>query len=263
MNTWKEFEKQCTAYLNQKFGTYARFTHQGGSDSTVPDIFVETRSGNAFYIDAKHTPAQCGQFVLIPDFQSETFLYSPKNASAVNVYAKAIMDYMNQDFRMFAQAGTTGKEIAMPNGTSIFSNWIVQMYQEKGVQFFITNENTIFPISQIADYFYITAKYRIKRSGSGSVGKTRIEKVAAYIKSNYYEITSVHSDKNKLFVTALQELHNERFECDGNEYMFSKRGNVYEIRRLSNTFHANVIFSITNKSGVQGMCDDDFIRCLV
>ena len=164
---------------------------------------------------------------------------------------------------MFAQAGTTGKEIAMPNGTSIFSNWIVQMYQEKGVQFFITNENTIFPISQIADYFYITAKYRIKRSGSGSVGKTRIEKVAAYIKSNYYEITSVHSDKNKLFVTALQELHNERFECDGNEYMFSKRGNVYEIRRLSNTFHANVIFSITNKSGVQGMCDDDFIRCLV
>jgi hypothetical protein len=38
MADWEDFELQCTNYLNKKFGLYADFTHQGGADSTVPDI---------------------------------------------------------------------------------------------------------------------------------------------------------------------------------------------------------------------------------
>ena len=44
MAIWEEFEIQCTDYLNSRFGAYARFFHQGGADSTVPDILVETKS---------------------------------------------------------------------------------------------------------------------------------------------------------------------------------------------------------------------------
>lgn len=62
MAIWEDFEVECTDYLNKRFGAYARFIHQGGADSTVPDILVETNSGHSFYIDAKHSPAQCGQF---------------------------------------------------------------------------------------------------------------------------------------------------------------------------------------------------------
>ena len=38
MKIWEKFEIQCTDYLNSKFGTYAKFIHKGGADSTVPDI---------------------------------------------------------------------------------------------------------------------------------------------------------------------------------------------------------------------------------
>lgn len=58
MARWEGFEIQCTDYLNRRFGAYARFIHQGGADSTVPDILVETKGGKSFYIDAKHSPAQ-------------------------------------------------------------------------------------------------------------------------------------------------------------------------------------------------------------
>ena len=58
MKLWEEFEIQCTDYLNKRFGQYAKFSHQGGTNSTVPDIFVQTNSGNHFYMEAKHSPAQ-------------------------------------------------------------------------------------------------------------------------------------------------------------------------------------------------------------
>ena len=57
MELWKEFEINCTEYLNTKFGNLAKFIHQGGADSTVPDIFVKTVFGNTFYMETKHSPA--------------------------------------------------------------------------------------------------------------------------------------------------------------------------------------------------------------
>lgn len=76
MSIWEDFEIDCTDYLNKAFGEYAYFIHQGGSDSTAPDILVKTNKGTSFYIEAKHCPAQCGQFVLLPDVKSSTFIYS-------------------------------------------------------------------------------------------------------------------------------------------------------------------------------------------
>ena len=58
-------------------------------------------------------------------------------------------------------------------------------------------------------------------------------------------------------------MSNIRFTIGENEYMFSLRDeNYYEIRRLSNTFNANVIFSVKIKNNQQGMSRQEFISVL-
>lgn len=262
MAIWEEFEVECTEYLNNRFGAYAHFIHQGGADSTVPDILVKTNSGNSFYIDVKHSPAQCGQFVLLPDLETKTFQYSQLNANRINRYAEMIRDCMNENFDEFREAGTAGKSIDMTNGSDIFANWIIQAYKDKGSEFFITNNYTILPIERFRDYFDVTAKYRIKRSGSGNVGKNRLNSVLDYISSHDYIITDSRVTGNKLFVVSPQQLHNHRFILHGIEYMFSLRGNEYELRKLSNTYNANLIFSIRHKASTPGLSESDFIECL-
>lgn len=263
MSIWKEFEIQCTEYLNKKFGAYANFVHQGGSNSTVPDILVNTNSGNTFYIDAKHSPAQCGQFVLLPNLKTKTFEYSHQNITQLNQYAEMIITFMNEKFDEFIESGTTGKDIDMPNSSNIFANWIIQTYKNKGVKFFITNDYTILPIDHLLYYFDVTAKYRIKRSGSSNVGKSKLESVKNYIISHDYIITNSRIAGDKLFIVSPQQLHEQHFFLRGIEYMFSLRENEYELRKLSNTYNANVIFSIKHKSTIQGMNDNDFIDCLM
>lgn len=261
MSTWEDFEIKCTDYLNDTFHDYAHFTHQGGSDSTVPDIHVTTKSGVSFYIDAKHSPAQCGQFVLLPDINTKTFQYSSQNVNHMNAYASKIVDYMNHNFDTFREAGTSGKDILMPDRKNIFSNWIVQAYKDKGVRFFITNNYTILPIERFQQYFKVSAKYRIKRSGSSSVGKSCIPMVRNYINNMDYIIHDSRTDNNKFFVISPQNLHNQRFILYGYEYMFSLRDSEYELRKLSNTYNANVIFSITQKSQI-GLSKDEFIKII-
>lgn len=66
----------------------------------------------------------------------------------------------------------------------------------------------------------------------------------------------------KLFAYATANIHDRRFIFNGYEYMFSKRDDRFEIRKLSNTYNANVIFSIQNDPTIQGLSDDEFISCL-
>lgn len=262
MSAWQDFENNCCNYLNRKYGSYASFNCKGGSDSTQPDIHVITKSGKSFYIEAKSCPAQCGQFVLIPSIASETFIYSESNDTAINDYAKIIMHHMNNDFEAFKEAGTSGKEIILKDGSTVFANWIINHYQSKGTKFFIANNYLIFPIEEFSQHFNVTAKYRIKRSGSGSVGKASIPAVEDVIRSLTLPVTKFRRDNSKLFVSCSKCIHNLRFKYNGYAYMFSQRGNEYEIRKLSNTFHANVIFSIDLKPSTGDINENLFIAYL-
>ena len=261
MSSWQEFEVESTDYLNETFGNYAAFYHEGGSDSTIPDIRVETNTNRIFYIDAKHCPAQCGQFVLLPNISTRTFEYSSLNANRINAHAIEIINFMNDDFDEFREAGTAGKDINMQNGSQIFADWIIQIYKEKGARLFITNDFRIVDIDDFSKYFNVSAKYRIKRSGSSSVGKSRLSAISTYIKDNY-NISSVIADDDKLFVTSSVNLHDERFIYGGYEYMISDRGSSYEVRKLSNTYNANVIFSIGLKDNKAGLSNEEFIAFL-
>lgn len=159
--SWKNFEEECTAYLNEKYGT--KFEQQGDSNSTISDILYRG-DGKTFYIEAKMPNAQCGQFVLLPDLKKSVFKYSPKNKTNENEYTRMIIDFMNINFYEFCNSGTTGSVINIQK--SVFYNWIIKYYREKGVEFFITKDTEdflIFPIDQISKYFNVIAKYREKR----------------------------------------------------------------------------------------------------
>ena len=197
----------------------------------------------------------------MPNVGTRTFEYSRLNATRINAYSAAIMEHMNRYFDEYKEAGTAGRDVDIENGPAIFASWIVQAYKDKGAKFIITNNNIILPVEDFARYFYVTAKYRIKRSGSNSVGKGRIRVVSDYLRANY-PVTSLTANEDKLFITSNRYLHDQRFVIDGTEYMISQRDQQYEIRRLSNTFNANVIFSIDLKPGVRGLSNSDFISLL-
>lgn len=261
MSTWEQFEIDCTNFLNEQCGEYAKFTHQGRSDSTVPDIKAETKKNKQFYIEAKHSPAQCGQFVLLPNVETRQFEYSRLNSTEINEFSQVIIDYMNNDFEEFKEAGTAGKNIDFDNCQNVFNSWIIKTYKDKGVKFFITNNYAILPIEEFAEYFNVSAKYRIKRSGSSSVGSGNIDKVTEYLKSTFSNI-ELKTTYDKIFIDSNEDLHNKRFVIGRNEFMISKRENNFEVRKLSNTFNANVIFSIELKTNKEGISIADFIFVL-
>lgn len=262
MSTWEQFEIDCTRFLMEQFGEYATFIHQGGSDSTVPDIKVTTKKNKQFYIEAKHSPAQCGQFVLLPNIETKKFEYSRLNSTEINEFSQVIINHMNNNFEEFKEAGTAGKNIEFDNCQNVFNDWIVKTYKDKGVKFFITNNNVILPIEEFAEYFDVSAKYRIKRSGSSSVGSGNIDKVTEYLKSTFSNI-ELKTTYDKIFIYTNDNLHNQRFIIGRNEFMISKRENNFEVRKLSNTFNANVIFSIELKTNKGGISIADFIFILV
>lgn len=259
---WQDFEIQATNHLKTKFSQYAQFSHEGSSDSTISDIKVITNKGNYFHIEAKQSPAQSGQFVLIADIISKEFIFSKRNKSNENENTEAIRSFMNQHFNSFKESGTTGKDIVMPNDTNIFTNWIINYYQSKGVRYFISNDFLIIPIECLAEYFNVSAKYRIKKSGSSHVGKSNSNEIASFVE-DIYNAETVIRENSKVFIQSQDNLHNNKFEYNGNEFMISSRGaEEYEVRRLSNTFNANVIFSIELKSDKSGMSDSEFIAAL-
>lgn len=243
MSNWRSFEEQATQYLSDHFGDIATFTHVGESNSKKPDICVN----NDYYIEAKSCPAQCGQFVLFPNPANKKFAYSKLNASKPNDFTLEIINHMNKNFDIFSNAGTKGVDITFTGDQYIFSQWIIAYYLQKNVRFFITNNFKIYTISDIDKAFSIKAKFRIKRSGSSDVGYDNADRIIAYINEYMSSINSISKSGKKLFVTATNNLDKKRINVLGDDYMFSKRDQQYEIRKLSSTQNANVIFSINLK----------------
>ena len=261
MKNWEKFENECLDYLRTNFGKYAQFEPFGKSDSTKPDILV-TCNNESFFIEVKEGNAQCGQFVLLPNIETHKFEYSASNKSTLNTYSARITKHMDMQFDEYREAGTKGKDIIISDSQDVFSGWIIDYYKAKNVRYFITEGFTILSIDRFKEYFEITATYRIKRSGSNDVGKKRLTEVKEYLNNSDYTINDIRTRGNKLFIATNMNYNNHRFILGKYEYMISLRGNEYEIRRLSNTYNANVIFSIKKKAGVEGMSNAQFITCL-
>ena len=247
MSRWEKFEDECFHYLCEEYGAYAEFRHEGRSDSTVPDIYAMPYHGGNLYIEVKENPAQCGQFVLIPDMQSHTFAYSPRNKKGLNVHSKRIINRMNENFSDYAHAGTAGKAVDLgPDSQDVFWNWVIDKYANQGVRLVMTDGFIIFPLERFKDYFDIKAVYRVKKSGSRDVPKGRIKLVEDCIFREFGRL-NFNVGEGNLFVSSETDLDGKRFKAGEDEYMFSRRGRQYEVRKLSNTYNANVIFSLALK----------------
>lgn len=245
MRPGEAFEIACYEYLKNFYSERnCKFYHEGGMDSTQSDIAVVKNGKIDFFIEAKDSIAQSGQFVLIPDENTETFIFSKRNRSKPNEMTNTIIEYMNRSFHRYNCAGTAGEVLDID--TSVFSQWIIEHYKERNVKYVISYDRgyIIFPIRKFNSYFDISATYRIKKSGSGEPAKKDIEMVKQKIK-NIYPSVFFKNEGKKLLVKIEAPLTIDRFVLGKYTYYFSEKStNIFEIRKLSNTYNMNVIFSI-------------------
>ena len=125
------------------------------------------------------------------------------------------------------------------------STWIKKNYKLKNVKFIISKFNKkyiIFPLAKFEEYFNITAKYRIKKSGSSELSKNNIQTVENFLKAKLF----VQGKKSFLISSNFKD--KEKFQFDDFDIQLSlKSPEKFEVRQLSNTFNRNVIFSISAK----------------
>lgn len=245
MRPGEQFELCCYEYLKNTYkNKETDFYHEGGMDSTKSDIAVIKNGMIDFYIEVKDILAQSGQFVLFPDEDKGIFVFSPRNRSKQNEMTNIIIDYMNCDFHRFNNAGTKGQSLNID--TRVFADWIIEHYKDKNVKYIISYDRdfVIFPIRKFEQYFNIVASYRIKKSGSCEPAKKDMPTVKDMIKT-YYSTSSFFQEGKKLLVDIPEKIHNDKFVLGNYTYYLSEKSyGIYEVRRLSNTYNMNVIFSI-------------------
>ena len=249
MKRGEEFELRCFEYLKSFYkNKNVTFECEGGMDSTVSDIAVVKNNHIDFYIEVKDSNAQSGQFVLLADESRRQFVFSSGNKSEENDMTDIIIDYMNNDFDRFNNAGTAGATLDIDK--SVFTSWITDHYSRMNVKYFISSYHgnfVIFPIRYFDKYFDVVSTYRVKKSGSTEPAKRDFQTV----KDAIVQITgntSFIEEGKKLFVELDSCPSVDRFVLGNYTYYFSDKGNyLYEIKRLSNTYHMNVIFGIVIK----------------
>lgn len=248
MKGWEIFEINCYNYLVNEYGQFCEFEAFGKSDSTNPDILVKLPNKDNFFIETKEPNAQCGQFVLHPNEIEQEFIYSQKNKTKINKYSQEIINYMNNNFEDFLNAGTAGVDINVDS--NICYNWIKTYYSLKNVKFFITKGSNyiIFPIEKFHEYFSVSGKYRVKKSGSNPPSKNNISEIKKLFAEKNISI-NLYKDGKKYYVNTPININKLELKGQKYTYLFKKvDNNDYIISRLSNTYNANVIFSISLKT---------------
>lgn len=249
MKPGEAFEIKCYEYLKNTYSSNSiKFHREGGMDSTKSDISVYKNGNLQFYIEAKDASAQSGQFVLLPDESTQTFIFSPKNKSSENEMTDFMIQFMNSDFERFNNAGTSGEKLNI--GNKIFSDWIINHYKSKNVKYVISKGRNfvILPLEKFNEYFNIKASFRIKKSGSGEPAKRDIPAVKKLFSENYPSAKYQEKGK-KLFISTTEPISIDRFIMGKYTYYLSRQDDgIFEIRRLSNTYNMNVIFSISLQS---------------
>lgn len=247
--TWQEFEKLCINYLNAEYGTKdIIFTGIGGSDSTEPDIKVVKNSQLLFNIEVKMPDAQSGQFVVLN--KNNKFIFSDSNKSYEDEFSDSIIEYMNKNYNSFASDSNSSKDIDLDS--SIFAQWIISSYRNKGIKFVITGDKNnfiIFPIDQYDQYFSIKCVFRPKYSGSSKLPNIRKQEVENLFTYLYGPCKVIDGDKGKKYLKTKYNLE-DKTKIQGSKYRFQfnkKFEDKYEIRQLANTRNRTVIFSISLK----------------
>lgn len=269
MAAWEELEDSCYNYLKDKYTKAISIEAFGKSDSTKADIKIKTIKNGTFYVEVKADSAQCCQFVLFPNIETESFDFSNGNKAPQTDNCNAIISHMEKSYKRYAKVGKAGIPVEIDKKT--LYGLVSDFYTPKGVKFFITKvENyIIFPIDKFSNYFDITAFYRRKPSGSSEPNENNntkeikdsliIEQLEGSIE--YRDI----GNKTRCFLHTSVNVHTKRMVCPEYTYQFkdnqyskgvSKMDKyVFEVRRLSNTSNPNVICQLSLKNKTQDKAD--------
>ena len=252
MKNWENFELECTDYLNSAFGKEygCEFRNLGSHDATAPDIIVTKNGSPVFSIETKMPEAQCGQFVLKPDDNKRTFIFSSKNKCPHNNHVKAIIAAMAERYDTCAQSSADD----LPIPEELIHNWVKDYYlNHKGSRYFITRNDRgkyiIAPVERLEEYFDFSAKFRIKASGSSIPTRNNRREIEAILDEGGFDHGPIVIEKKTAFVE--MNAWDDKFKLQGNKYRYQFKntgGNRYEIRRLANTRNANFIVSIRLKN---------------
>ncbi|MBQ9665563.1 MAG: DNA (cytosine-5-)-methyltransferase [Bacteroidaceae bacterium] len=252
--TWKIFEEDCCAYLTKKYGdSPCSFEAHGGADSTSSDICVKKGGVMKFNIEVKMSGAQCGQFVLFPNMAKQRFDFSPRNKSPLSDSAKAIIAYMDEHFDLYSPLTRSGENLDIPR--ELMFDWVKQYYSEcKGTRYFMTryDDFVISDIDRIEHYFDISATYRIKQSGSAHPTAKNLKEIQSIADSWGLENKDLTLDNGNCYISIKNTEDIIKLHGSSYAYQFKReKGNLYEVKRLSNTANANVIFSVHAKNPQQ------------
>lgn len=185
---WEIFEKEVLSFLQDQLVSFpVKAEGFGGGNSNVPDIALRKVSDNSelFWIDAKLSIAQGYQFVVLYD--KEHFIFSNENRTPNNQFSQAIINHMNENIIYYQKVNTAG--IDLKCDSKLFYDWIVSHCIAKNVKYIITSNSlnsfkAIIPLDKIPDYFVVTAKYRVKRSGTSHLAKKHFATATVQLKEH-------------------------------------------------------------------------------
>jgi len=263
MEKWKEFEASATKFLNSYFTKFT-FENLGESDSTVPDIKVYTKDGKLLtQIEAKYSPSQAGQIVVL--IKNSQFAFSTKSKNPKVASTDIVIDHLNKNYKTYFDVAQSAIPIQIDN--AILFSFITKQYRLKGNDWIIASSQSsslstanlaLIPLDELSQYFEISASLRRKKSGTSPLAKSMRDKAEEIISERFknYEITV--EGKKTFFHGDIGEHPKELPE---NLYLSPKGKNVYEIRKRSNTNNANIMFSLKLKENYE-FKSEDFLKFL-
>lgn len=245
MKQWQIFEQDCLNYLiNNNKDSSKQYTSKGSSDSTISDIQVIEHGQPSYYIEAKMSKSQCGQFVLLKDNNNQ-FYFSEKNKLSLNDYSKEIINDINTN----KLNEVDKKNIPLSLSQELIVSYILEHYKEKEVKYLISKDKEhyhIIPLTKtdLLKSFEFSGTLRMKKSGSRSLTKSFELKMIEQLGDGYISQQEI---ENK----TLYHLNKEGdfiINIDGYDLYFKQQENKkYVVRILSNTNNYCVIFSLNLK----------------
>lgn len=252
---WEKFEIESCHYLNRVFSHLpVSFKREGGKNSGSSDINVYNDRKFLFSVEAKYSPCQSGQFVLVED----NGIYSLSNDSKFenNKYTQVIINFLNENKDIYSPKGQ--KSISIDFDQDVFAQWIIEHYKSKNSDFVITSTllngfKAIIPIDDIRKYFDVSAVIRRKRSGTNNVPQYRIEscinELKEYLDTLGLEISEITRSKKTLvqFNKDVNLKISERYFGDNFYLSPNRNGKGYFLKTRAKANNLNVIFSLIYK----------------
>lgn len=271
MEKWEQFEFNSIEYLNGKLNELGfQCTGTGGKNSNSSDIAILKDGKFIFNIEAKLSPSQSGQIVIIK--KDDNYEISEKSKSD-NSNSKKIIENINVNFETYNKNNPKYFELNLIDKQIIY-DWVKEHYTNKKSYFIITSTSlnsfySIIPIDEINKFFTISGVVRIKRSGTRYVPLKDIDKVKILVDNHFNSIAitnfEISLNDKKLIIKLNNNLKLKSADRYFNEYYLSPIENYpdeFYIKVRSNTCNLNIVFSLQYIGSKDFFGLDDLIKKL-